>query len=80
MTQFKENDVIQYGMDVWDPPSDGIVSFDDGKGPRVKAFRHWCDSGEWEVANNAGIYSCEVQPHPDADKVWASYVAWRLTQ
>lgn len=80
MTFFKENDVIQYGFDCWSPPSDAIVLAHDKYQLRIKAFRHFTGrwNGDWNRCESS-IRGHDPQPHPNADEVWASYVAWRLT-
>jgi hypothetical protein len=39
----------------------------------------WCSGGEWEGGRGA-FDSRSLKPHPDPDRAWAEYCAWRLTQ
>lgn len=84
MVRFKPDDVIQYGEGQWEPPSDGIVDRHDDTGLYVKAFRHFTGSwdGQWRDNDSSSFAVGDdrrPRAHPDAERVWAEYCAWRLT-
>lgn len=76
---YQENDVVQYGK--WAPQSDAIIERCDRGVCYIKAFRHWTTSQQGKWVGHSGRIDTYggIRPHPRADKVWAEYCAWRLT-
>lgn len=78
-SKFKPGDIVYYQRDKIYP---GIVVEHAQMSTirETQVWAHWVDYGlKWTDKKPGWMPEREVMLHPDPDRVWADYCAWRLT-
>ena len=82
MPKFKEGDVVKWSVNKMQPDYlNPVAIIGDNRFDSDKVtFVAWrvADDHEWTMGLGAGdADQCTL--HPDPDKIWAEYCAWRMT-
>jgi hypothetical protein len=74
---YKPGDVIVYACD---GNGEAIIDTISGGWLNLLAWRSSYTPNKWiQMDGSLDVHDPDVKPHPDPDRIWSEFAAWRLT-